>query len=81
MGYATHGSLDPPAIERLAQIGASMLVIVGDQDQPAMIAIADLVAAGIPHAQEAVIPGAAHMSDMEQPQEFNRLAVDFLASL
>ena len=32
----------------------------------------------IPQAQLIVIPGAAHLVNMEQPEEFNKVALDFL---
>lgn len=38
----------------------------------------DIVRA-IPGAQQAIIPGAAHMVSMQTPQEFNRLVLEFLA--
>jgi len=35
--------------------------------------------AGIPGARQAVIPNTAHHLNLEQPEEFNRLVLDFLA--
>ncbi len=34
---------------------------------------------GIKKAQLIVIPGAAHVVNMEQPEEFNRIVLDFLS--
>jgi pimeloyl-ACP methyl ester carboxylesterase len=68
----------PPAIERLSEIRAPTLVLVGDLDVPDMISIADLLASGIPGARKAVIRGAAHLPNMEQPAEVTRLVRDFL---
>ena len=70
--------LDPPAITRLGEIRAPMLVIAGDADVPDILAIADLLAAGISGAGKAIIPGVAHMLTMERPAEFNRLVLDFV---
>ncbi|MGD9895183.1 MAG: alpha/beta fold hydrolase [Dehalococcoidia bacterium] len=70
--------LDPPAIGRLAEITAPTLVIAGDADMPDMPAIADLLASGIAGTQKVMIPGVAHMVNMERPAEFNRLVLDFL---
>lgn len=70
--------LDPPAIGRLAEITAPTFVIAGDADMPDMPAIADLLTTGIAGAQQAIIPGVAHMVNMERPAEFNRLVLDFL---
>ncbi len=73
--------LNPPAIGRLAEIRVPTLVIVGDLDQPMMREIADLLAKGVAGAQKAVMRNTAHVPNMEQPAEFNRLVVDFLAKL
>lgn len=73
--------LDPPAIGRLSAIHAPTLVIVGDRDVPDIQTIADLLAAGIPGARKVVIHDTAHVPNMEQPDHFNRLALDFLASV
>lgn len=70
--------LDPPALGRLAEITAPTFVISGDADMPDMPAIADLLTTGIAGAQQAIIPGVAHMVNMERPAEFNRLVLDFL---
>jgi 3-oxoadipate enol-lactonase len=70
-----------PAIQRLSEIAVPTLVIVGDQDQPDMLAIADLLAEEIPHARLAVMSGTAHLPHMEQPEAFNRIVLDFLGDI
>ena len=54
------------------------LVVVGECDQPDFHAIAAELAAGIPQARQAVVPGAGHMVPMEAPAEFNALVTEFL---
>jgi 3-oxoadipate enol-lactonase len=81
-GAVTLGPAKPagkPAIERLAEIAAPTLVIVGDQDDPSILAAGEALAAGIPGAQKAVIAGAAHLPNIEKPAEFDQLVTDFLA--
>jgi pimeloyl-ACP methyl ester carboxylesterase len=73
--------LDPPAIGRLSEIRAPTLVIYGDLDDPNIPAIADLLAKGIPGAKKVVIPGTAHVPNMERPDEFNSLVLNFLNPL
>jgi len=73
--------LDPPAVERLTDVQVPTLVVVGDQDQPDVIAGAALLAEAIPHARHAVIPNTAHLPNLEQPEIFNRLVLDFLATV
>lgn len=72
---------DPPAVGRLGEIRAPTLVVVGDLDAPYVLAGATMLAEGITGAQKVVIPGAAHMVTMEQPDVFNRLVLDFLRAV
>jgi len=73
--------LDPPAIGRLSEIRVPTLVIVGDRDVADILAVADLLAQGIAGARKIVMPNTAHVPNMEQPEQFNRYALDFLASV
>jgi pimeloyl-ACP methyl ester carboxylesterase len=75
-----HPSLERPALERLPEIAAPTLVIVGEEDLPDFHAIADLLAARIPHARKLVLPGAGHMANMDAPDAFNAAVLDFLAA-
>lgn len=77
----TEQKLDPPAIGRLSEIHAPALVIYGDLDDPNIPAIADWLVRGIPGAQKALMAGAAHLPNMERPDQFNRLVLDFLSQL
>ena len=65
--------------KRLSGIQTPALVLVGDQDPGTPPAMAEALAAGIPGARLAVIPAAAHLANVEQPECFNRLLEDFLA--
>lgn len=73
--------LEPPAIDRLAEIHAPTLFVVGDQDVEDILKIGDLIVTHVPGAQRATIPGTAHHLNMEQPVEFNRIVLEFLNSL
>lgn len=74
---ATRRELDPPANKRLGEISAPTLVIVGDQDVQSIQVVADRLATGIPGARKVVMRDTAHVPNMEQPAEFNRLLLDF----
>lgn len=74
-------ALEPPAISRLAEIHVPTLIIFGDQDVRDILKIADILEKGIPGAKKVVIPGTAHHLNMEKPEEFNRIVLDFLGSL
>src|SRR5439155_1269697 len=58
---------DPPTRARLGEIAVPTLVIVGARDLPDYQDIAAILAAAIPHARLAALPGAGHMSNMEAP--------------
>jgi pimeloyl-ACP methyl ester carboxylesterase len=73
-------NLEPPAVKRLDEITAPTLVIVGDADLEPIRETADLLASSIRGARKAVIHDAAHLPNLEHPQEFNRLVLDFLRS-
>ena len=79
-GEPEETALEPPASERLGEIGVPTLVLVGDADVPDMLQIADRLEAAIPGARKVVWEGVAHMPPMERPREFERLALDFLAA-
>ena len=74
-------TLQPPASERLAELSVPTLIIVGDYDLPDKVALARQLPERIAGVQLAIIPGAAHMVSMEQPEVFNRLVLDFLQSI
>ena len=71
--------LKPPAAGRLAEIRAPTLVLVGSRDVADIQRIGDLVAEQVPGARKETVEGAAHIVNMEKPEEFNRLLLDFLA--
>ncbi len=73
--------LEPPAINRLAEVKVPTLIVVGDEDIPEILEIADTLEQGIAKATKVVIPGTAHHPNMEKPEEFNRVVLDFLNGL
>jgi len=66
--------------DRLGQIAAPTLVIVGKQDILIPVKMSEEIAAGIANAKLVVMDGAAHGIVMENWREFNQLVLDFLAS-
>jgi pimeloyl-ACP methyl ester carboxylesterase len=77
-GQGEEVPLDPPAVDRLNEVVAPTLVIYGDQDYAAIQDGGDLLAERIGAARKQVIKGAAHLPNLEKPEEFNRLVIDFL---
>ncbi|MBI2916886.1 MAG: alpha/beta fold hydrolase [Chloroflexi bacterium] len=74
------GQHDPLVIENLANIKVPTMVLVGEKDTPYLTAT-DYMVKTIPGAKKAVIPGAGHASNVDNPQAFNKAVVDFLADL
>ncbi|MCC6613219.1 MAG: alpha/beta fold hydrolase [Anaerolineae bacterium] len=68
-----------PAYGNLDKINAPTLVIYGDRDTSVIQAIGKTLAEGIPGARLHVMSNAAHLPNMEYPDAFNRLVLDFLA--
>ena len=72
-------SLDPPALDRLSEIGIPTLVIAGSEDHESIRDIANSLVQQIPTARKVLIAGAHHMVNMEKPVEFNQAVLDFLS--
>ena len=62
----------------LAGIRTPTQVIVGRNDPACTLAASEVLAREIPGATLHVIDNAAHLANLEQPQIFNRLLLDFL---
>lgn len=74
-------SAEPPAAGRLAELHTPTLAIVGAADNDFIQQIADLIAARAPRARKVVIDDAGHHPNMEHPQEFNELVLEFLSGV
>lgn len=68
------------ALDRIHDIQAATLVIVGEQDLLTPPWVAREVAAGIPGARLEIVTGegSSHVLPLERPDDFNRLAMNFL---
>jgi 3-oxoadipate enol-lactonase len=67
--------------DSLSQIEAPTLVVVGEFDRLTSPALAKDIADQIPGAKLAIIKDAGHLSNIENPNEFNSVVLDFLLSL
>jgi pimeloyl-ACP methyl ester carboxylesterase len=68
----------PSAYERLSSIKVPVLIIHGDQDLPYINETSQHLAKAIPGARLVQMKGVAHMLNMEKPEEFNQLVLEFL---
>lgn len=70
-----------PAFDRLAELEIPVQVIVGAHDIPYMLACAEYMTEKIRSARRVIIADAAHLSNMDQPDEFQGIVKNFLESL
>jgi pimeloyl-ACP methyl ester carboxylesterase len=70
--------LDPPALERLAEIAVPTLVLQGEHDLDAIAAAADAVTTGVPGAERVDWPGVAHLPSLERPAEVAALIEEWI---
>jgi pimeloyl-ACP methyl ester carboxylesterase len=83
LAHAARGMLaqqDSRVIDGLPGIRVPTLIIVGDRDEP-FLAPCQYMAKKIPGARLEIIAGAGHSSNLDQPEAFNRVLLDFLDSL
>lgn len=82
---AVHAALwemiaDFNGLDRLEQITAPTLVLVGEHDTSSPVAASEELQQGIAGACLSVIPNAAHLSPVERPAEVASQLLDFLTS-
>lgn len=65
---------------RLAAVTCPVLVVAGDDDRVVPFAHSEQILLHIPQAKLRRIHGAAHLSNIEQPADFNAALREFLAS-
>lgn len=71
----------PDSVPLLTQITCPTQIIVGELDQATPPSDAKLMAEQIPGARLAIIHGAAHLSNLEQPDTFNQIVAAFASEL
>lgn len=64
---------------RLKEISCPAMIIVGEQDAGTPVEMAREIHAAMPGSEFVIIPSASHLSNVEQPQAFNRALGAFLA--
>ena len=63
---------------RLKSLTVPALVVVGEHDPGTPVSMARVIHENLPGSVLDVIPKAAHISNVEQPEAFNRVLMDFL---
>jgi len=69
----------PDSTPLLETIRCPTLIVVGDEDALTPPELSEGMQHAIPGAELVVIPRAGHLSNLEQPEEFNRALARFLA--
>lgn len=70
--------LDPPALDRLGEITAPTLVLVGGHDLATTQDAADRLCEGLAGAHRVDWPDVAHLPSLEQPDRFLALLLDWV---
>jgi pimeloyl-ACP methyl ester carboxylesterase len=73
--------LEPPTNDRLDDIVAPGLAIVGEHDHPDLLNAARYLADRLDGPEVVVIPGTAHLPSLEAPDAFNAALTVFLRSI
>ncbi len=73
--------LTPPAIDRLDSIKVPTLLIAGALDNSELVRAADVMQKGIKGAQKVIMADTTHVPNMEKPNEFNQIVLDFLSKV
>lgn len=71
-------NVQTPAFNRLSDIEVPVLIVVGEHDTPYVLAAADYMVERIPSARQVVIEDAAHLPNMDHPDEFQAIVTNFL---
>jgi 3-oxoadipate enol-lactonase len=79
-GDVEERELDPPALDRLAEILVPTLVLMGGLDLDAIEVAARRVTEGIPNARRIDWPDTAHLPSMERPDAFLTLLRHWLTA-
>jgi len=76
-------SLEPetPSLYRLREVDIPAAIIIGNIDMPGILEIADLIEKDLKGSVKHVLKDCAHMVNMEKPEEFNGIVIDFLNSI
>jgi 3-oxoadipate enol-lactonase len=73
--------LEPPAVGRLGELQVPTLVLVGTADEPGGVLNGRHVASEVAGARLVEFDGVAHMIQLEEPERFNRIVLEFLAEV
>ena len=71
----------PPAVVELEKIKMPTLIVTSEHDIQACKEAAELMQSKMPNSRLVSIQDAGHCMNMDNPEEFNRIVIDFIGSL
>jgi 3-oxoadipate enol-lactonase len=71
--------ITPPAAARLHELKMPVLVLVGDEDRPDFLLIAEQIGREVAPARTLVLAGVGHMANMEAPEAVTEALLAFLS--
>jgi 3-oxoadipate enol-lactonase len=74
----SHAILGLDYLDRLSEIRLNTLIIVGEEDPGTPVAASEAIHAEIQNSNLTILPAAAHLSNIEQAERFNRAILNFL---
>lgn len=74
----SHAILGLNYLDRLSEISLDTLIVVGEDDPGTPVAASEAIHAEIRNSELVILPSAAHLSNIEQAEGFNRVILDFL---
>ena len=80
IGTHVRKSFYKPAAERLGELRMPCLVIIGENDLPFLRLAADYLTTHISDATRLLVSDAAHLPNMERPEQFCSIVEDFLSA-
>jgi pimeloyl-ACP methyl ester carboxylesterase len=73
--------LRPSAALQLGKISVPTLIVTAEYDIPSCIEIAELMERDIPNSQKAVFKNASHFMNIDEPEVFIKIVLDFIGNL
>ena len=72
-----------PAPEILKNIKSPTLILIGELENTTrrgnkIIEVSNILEANIPNSKKVILPGVGHMSNMENPENFNKEVLNFI---
>ena len=70
--------LEPPAFKQLGELRVPILLVIGTRDEAEILKIGDTLQTHVAGIRRVMLEGAGHAPNIEQPERFNRMVLEFL---